>query len=633
MANKISNISPFCSTQVTCFLSPDGDFLFVEAGMEVVLGFLPEEMLGKNLRTFLHPDDNQVLRSCSLQQNPSPFPVRIKTRAGKYVRVELKLEAKGDLEGKIHSLAAKLYSLDSYPLIKEADINTPSAALFGSGPKASLMESEKLYRSLFQNHPDLVLITDPNGVILRSNKNSLATKFSSDLVLTDKNFLQYLSEAGRRLVSSKLPDLLTGHTVQLEARLEYVPRPFMGLITIVPFEEEGLFTGFFVKVRNISDRVKAEEALQLSNERYRLATKATHDAVLDWDLSSNMIYLGDGYNTLFGYDFPSSIGVDQWIKYVHPDDSKNVVEALFERISANTNWSIEYRYKCADGTYKFIRDRACVIHNKYNRAIRVTGAMSDITEQKKNEELLKEFNSELEVKVYEKTSILEDALRRMREEMEARAEADEILKQSVKEKEVLLKEIHHRVKNNMAVISGLLSLQARQAKQEEVKDLFKDSQSRIKSMALVHEHLYQNRNLSSINFKGYIQELVSGISQSFHHHTYQIKILVKADDLELDITHAVPCGLILNELITNAYKYAFKKEQKGKIEIEFSKKKEQFVLRIADNGSGFPVELCMKNPRTLGLKLVGNLVKQIGGTLDAQNYLGTKFIITFPQKV
>ncbi len=397
--------------------------------------------------------------------------------------------------------------------------------------------------------------------------------------------------------------------------------------------EFGRTSSIMVQVIDITERIQAEEALRTSNERYQLATKATHDAIWDWDLSSNLIYLGDGYNTLFSHNLPNHIGVEQWIRFIHPEDTKRVVEALFERIASDTKqWAIEYRYKCADGSYKFIRERAYLMHDEKGKTIRMTGAMSDISEQKKNESLLKEFNTGLEIKVNEKTTQLREVLQKMKGEMEARSEAEKVLQDSLKEKDILLKEIHHRVKNNMAIISGLLSLQARQTNQQEVKALFKDSQSRIKSMALIHEHLYQNRNLSRISFRHYIKELIREISLSFPFKEKEISIQVKADDYELDIIHAVPCGLILNELVTNCFKYAFTEKSDGVIIISFIKKEDQFILKVQDNGIGLPEEFSLAKPESLGLKLVCNLTKQLNGTLKVKSNSGASFVIKFPEK-
>src|SRR5208337_4175475 len=138
-----------------------------------------------------------------------------------------------------------------------------------------------------------------------------------------------------------------------------------------------------------------------------------------------------------------------------------------------------------------------------------------------------------------------------------RKKAEEQIKQSLREKEALLREIHHRVKNNMAVVSSLLSLQAEQIKDATVRSIFEESQQRVKSMALVHEKLYQTKDLSSINFKDYIKSIISEIISLFRINTSAITTEINIEGIELDLEAAVPCGLIINELLTNAFKYSF----------------------------------------------------------------------------
>lgn len=211
----------------------------------------------------------------------------------------------------------------------------------------------------------------------------------------------------------------------------------------------------------------------------------------------------------------------------------------------------------------------------------------------------------------------------------AQYELNAKLKSSLYEKEILLSEIHHRVKNNMAVISGLLGMQSTYVENEDAKLLFEECRNRIHSMALIHDKLYQHETLSKIDFYAYIKDLVNHIKGSYNSADSEIKFSVICNDLYLDIGHAVPCGLILNELISNAYKHAFKFKEKGEIKIVCTKINEKFTMMVSDNGVGFDIKNELIEPTSLGLTLITALVDQISGSIKTTFQKGTSFYISF----
>lgn len=211
--------------------------------------------------------------------------------------------------------------------------------------------------------------------------------------------------------------------------------------------------------------------------------------------------------------------------------------------------------------------------------------------------------------------------------------AENGLKNSLKEKELLVKEIHHRVKNNMAVISSLLNLQAEKFEDLSVLNAFRDSRHRIRSMALVHEKLYQAKDLSKIEFSQYIKELSQQVSRSNEFQGVRISVKVRAHNIKLGIDTAIPCGLIINELLTNAFKYAFPINRTGRIHIQMKLMENKYYkLIISDNGVGLPGHIDVQNPSSFGLNLVYLLTQQLEGQVEAQREKGTRFIITFPIK-
>lgn len=208
--------------------------------------------------------------------------------------------------------------------------------------------------------------------------------------------------------------------------------------------------------------------------------------------------------------------------------------------------------------------------------------------------------------------------------------AKEKLKKSLDEKDVLLREVHHRVKNNMQIISSLLNLQSGYVGEEEA-NILKSSQMRVKSMAMVHEKLYHSSSLSKIGMSDYIQSLVSDLFYSYIVKEGQIKLITEIENIEFNIETAIPCGLIINELVSNSLKHAFPNERKGNINISLKPKTDQYELIIMDDGIGLSKDFELKNIDSLGLQLVNSLIHQLEGEMEIDHNQGTKFIITFKE--
>jgi PAS domain S-box-containing protein len=203
------------------------------------------------------------------------------------------------------------------------------------------------------------------------------------------------------------------------------------------------------------------------------------------------------------------------------------------------------------------------------------------------------------------------------------------IENSLKEKEVLLKEIHHRVKNNLQIIISLLNLQTGYIKDEGTLKTLKDGQSRIRSMALVHERFYQSDALTEINFTEYIEKLCQFLFQSYGDKTERINVDVKGDNIGLDMDTAMPCGLLVNEIVSNAYKYAFPGHQSGNIRIDLKRMNGKVKLRVVDNGVGLPPGFDIENSQSLGMQLIQALTNQLDGELKVNRENGTSFEVSF----
>ncbi len=244
---------------------------------------------------------------------------------------------------------------------------------------------------------------------------------------------------------------------------------------------------------------------------------------------------------------------------------------------------------------------------------------------------LRRAHDELEARVRKRTAELANANAALTAEIAERRQAEAKVRESLKEKEVLLKEIHHRVKNNLQVVSSLLRLQAAGIKDEATAALFHESQSRVRSMALIHEELYRAGNLARVDFASYLRRLLPDLARSYRADASEkVDLKIEAANVSLPVDRAIPCGLIVNELITNALKHAFPNGRPGSILVRLAAQEQQTMLKVRDDGIGFPADVDFRQSRSLGLQLVCTLTNQLGGTINLERDNGTEFVITFP---
>lgn len=267
----------------------------------------------------------------------------------------------------------------------------------------------------------------------------------------------------------------------------------------------------------------------------------------------------------------------------------------------------------------------------------------------------KQMHEELERRVQERTAELAQANVALQAEVCERQRAEEQIKASLREKEVLLREIHHRVKNNLQVISSLLSLQSRYIHDSQALEMFKESQDRVKAMAVIHEKMYQSRDLVRIHFGEYVRSVAGSLFRNYAGQANGIDLKIDVADVFLGIDTAIPCALIINELLSNSLKHAFPAGRKGAIHIDLrpaasapaqsgpvptasaparsravpGAPEKQFILTVRDDGVGFPSGVDFRNSSSLGLQIVTALTKQLDGTIELSNGGGSTFQLVF----
>ncbi len=204
-------------------------------------------------------------------------------------------------------------------------------------------------------------------------------------------------------------------------------------------------------------------------------------------------------------------------------------------------------------------------------------------------------------------------------EITDRKEIDQQIRSTLKEKEILLQEVHHRVKNNLQVISSMLNLQRRFIDDPKMLDILEESQNRISTMSFIHESLYQNSDFSSIGFAEYLKRLTQNLIHSYSRVSANVELTCVLDDVQINLKQAIPCGLIVNELVSNALKYAFPEKRGGTIELRVEEKGQDIEIEVSDNGVGLPDDFDFETNESLGVYLVQALTDQLDGSLLVDN--------------
>lgn len=349
--------------------------------------------------------------------------------------------------------------------------------------------------------------------------------------------------------------------------------------------------GIIGTIMDITKRTRAESALHESEDMFRSLSQIAPVGIFLLDHRGNFFFVNDQWCRIMDIPPGETVGMS-WLTAIHPDDRKTVKEEWQSFLARGDEITTEQRLLHRDGTTGWILVRAIARRNGVGLASGYIGTIVDITERKKYEETLKA---------------------------------------SLDEKSILIMEIHHRVKNNLQIISGLIRLQSRQITNQQALDALRECETRVITMALVHESLYQSGNLANIRAQRHITNLANTLLMS-DERDIKVNLEVDVDDIPLDMNTAVPASLIINELVINSLKYAFRGRGSGTIRIGLHKMEDGCLeLVVADDGVGIPPELDITRITSLGLKLVTRLVQdQLRGTLSLYSDNGTAFVMRFP---
>lgn len=372
------------------------------------------------------------------------------------------------------------------------------------------------------------------------------------------------------------------------------------------------------------DRVRESEA------KFRHIAENAKDLIYRYELFPvrRFSYVSPSATSITGYTPGDHYAdPDLGLKIVHEDDRPLLASVFSDPDVLSRPLVLRWRRK--DGQVIWTEQHNRPVYDGEGRLIAIEGIARDVTERKQMESEILSLNRELEQRVAERTEELRKANVLLREEVAQRKKAEEDLKKRLDERTVLLRELYHRVKNNMQVIISLMNLQLRKIEDPAVRHLMEETRNRVRAMALVHEMLYKSENLSEINLARYIPLLANQVFSSLENKSQKVRKIVEAEDIMVTLDKAIAVGLILNELITNSLMHAFPEGRAGTLGIRVQKKDHTVAIRVSDDGTGIPQDVNWREPSTLGLRIVMSLVGQLKGTIDLDRRQGTAFSIEF----
>jgi PAS domain S-box-containing protein len=456
----------------------------------------------------------------------------------------------------------------------------------------TVIKQKLTYDNLLNSMQDVVIIVDQDWNITDANQSVLTLQFGyqKEEILNKK--FEVLQDIRQRSSKSSELETLVSKSGTTRKLLEMSFKKKNGDVfnseTFISKIDNDLSDsiGYFIVIRDITERKLVEESLQ----KLSSAVQQSPSSVVITDLYGAIEYVNPKFEQLTGYSLEKVLGKNSSILQ-SGEQSNGFYHELWNTISDGKEWQGIFHNKKKNGDLYWESAVIAPIKDNKGEIINYVSVKKDITEQR---------------------------------------QAEDQLNASLKEKETLLHEVHHRVKNNMQVINSLLKLQSNNIEDVQTKEILKDSQSRVYAMSAVHETLHGSERLSEIDLKAYLSKITTSVFQTYSTDHRKVKLNSNVDNSPINLNQAYPLGLVINELMSNSLKYAFPDNREGEVSVSLKKLDKELELTIADDGIGIPDGLDWKNSKSLGLKLVRTLVeKQLDGSIDVERNNGTKFTIKF----
>ena len=482
---------------------------------------------------------------------------------------------------------------------------------------------------------DGILVVDENGKILSFNRHFIELWGIPDDVIASRSDERVLQYVGDKLADTEafVARVTYLYNHKDEESLEEILLKDGRILDRYSAPMVGQDKKYYGRVwyfRDITWRKRAEEALRASEQRYRDVVEDQTEFICRFLPDGRLSFVNEAYCSYFGLNREECFGRRHSV-ILPPEDIKKMKDHLAALTVEHPVALITHRIVLQSGEIRWHRWSDRAIFNTLGDVIEYQSVGRDITSQKEIETQLKNYKETLEQRVRDRTSELSETNLKLKKQIEDRKKIQKKLTLSSKEKDLLLREVHHRVKNNLQLIIGLIDMTKTRAHEPIVISTLTDIMAKVQTMGSIHTRLYESKRFDKINMKRQVHDLVEMISGFCDHDRLDITTNINCAEIYLPVDQAIPCALALNEIISNIHKHAFSGRRSGLVEISSSKKDGKLRFIIRDNGIGLPSGFDIEKSNRLGLKLMRTLVEQqLHGNVQITSKAGTEVVIEFP---
>ncbi len=563
------------TTPTAVLIYQNNRFVYVNKAASEITEYVHDDLIGMEFWKLIHQDDVKKVKEFGTKRQAgektiSRYQFRIITKTGHVKFV--------DLAG-----STTIYNGKTAAIISVNDITDMEKS------NEELRESKERLNFL-ANVTFEGIVVHKRGIVVDANESFLKMSGYSQEEILGENLLDYIPLARDKLV-------ILAQIVKKRAKPYIITAQrkdgtrFMAELEARDVKLNGK-TVRIAAIRDVTERLKTERALQMSDERLKLALDGAKLGLWDMDYVTGEVYRSETWAEMLGYKIKEITNNESfWENLIHPDDRERVIaEGLEVRKTKGKYFRSKHRLRCKDGSYKWVLSWGTFIgYDKAGNPLRSVGVHIDIDKIQK---------------------------------------AEEEIQRLLKSKEILLKEVHHRIKNNMSAIASFLSIEKRLHDNEEVKRILTEANTRVKAMTVLYDKLYRSETYKSLEVAEYLSTLVEDLVKLYSDDC-EIHIIKDLQEFEIDAKYFFPLGIIINEIVTNSLKYAFKGCENNELKISCRLLHKKVVIRISDNGCGF-TSLDQKNAESgFGLQLVDMLISQLKGKMIINSSKGTEFLIEF----